>query len=126
MSICIGPTNPTFRDLLMKPPEMNDAVHFMTEIAASWDEIGIALDVPPDYRDSLLRDPRLDNVGKMDRVIRKWGSTQSTDVTWEKILKALKTCGQSNIAATMTEFLEKPENYAKYINKADFVHTIYF
>ena len=56
MSICIGPTNPTFRDLLMKPPEMNDAVHFMTEIAASWDEIGIALDVPPDYRDSLLRE----------------------------------------------------------------------
>ena len=98
---------------------MSDVVPLMTGIAASWNEIGIALHVPFDDRDSLLKDLRLDDVGRMERVLHKWNGTQMTDVTWETILKVLNE--KRDVASKVIEFLEK--NYAKYINKDDYVCT---
>ena len=62
---------------------------------------------------------RLDDVGRMERVLHKWNGTQMTDVTWETILKVLNE--KRDVASKVIEFLEK--NYAKYINKDDYVCT---
>ena len=102
---------------------MDDLVPLMRDISASWNEIGIDLKVPRDDRNSLLKNATLSDYGKMDTVIRKWNGTQKTDVTWETILNTLNE--ESDVRTKVIEFLEKPENYAKYINKADFVRTTY-
>ena len=102
---------------------MDDLVPLMKDISASWNEIGIELKVPPNDRDSLSKNATLSDYGKMDTVIRNWNGTQKTDVTWKTILNTLNE--KRDVRTKVIEFLEKPENYAKYINKADFVCTTY-
>ena len=121
--ICIDPRNISFRDLLKKPPEMDDLVPLMKDISTSWNEIGIDLKAHSDDRNSLLKNATLSDYGKMDKVLRNWNGTQKTDVTWETILNTLNE--KIDVCTKVIEFLEKPENYAKYINKADFDRTTY-
>ena len=56
--ILVGTGNRTYRDLLKKPPEIDDVFHLVRPIAASWYELGVHLRVTIIVRESLRRDAR--------------------------------------------------------------------
>ena len=58
---------------------------------------------------------------KLDAILNEWNSSQTSDVTWETILKVLVECGKRNIAREVQEYLEEPEVYEKYMKKEDFI-----
>ena len=87
-------------------------------VSASWNDLGIALDVSFNVRQG-LQTSNLDNDWKLETVLQKWHSNQASEVTWETILKVLVECEQCNIAREVQEYLEEPEVYKKYILKKD-------
>ena len=95
---------------------MKDVLRLTKCISASWNELGIALDVSFNVRES-LQTSNLDNDWKLETVLQKWNGKQTSDVTWETILKALVECEQRNIAREVQEYLEEPEVYNKYIKQ---------
>ena len=99
---------------------MKDVLRLTKCISASWNELGIALDVSFNVREG-LQTSNLDNDWKLETVLQKWIGKQIPEVTWETILKVLVECGKRDIAKEVQEFLEKPEVYNKYIKKEDFI-----
>ena len=113
--------NKSYKDLLNKPPEIDDLFSLLRcSMPASWNLLGIQLNVPFSDRESLWKDTMTD-VEKLEIVLQKWNSTQSSSTTWKTIINALVNCQQTIIAAEVQTHLEKPEVYDKYINKSDFV-----
>ena len=82
----------------------------MRPVSASWNDLGIALDVSFNVRQG-VQTSNLDNDWKLETVLQKWNGNQTSEVTWETILKVLVECEQRNIAREVQE----PEVYEKYI-----------
>ena len=99
---------------------MKDVFHLTKRISASWNDLGIALDVSFNVREG-LQTSNLDNNWKLETVLQEWNGNQTPDVTWETILKVLDKCGKRNIAREVQKYLEEPEVYNKYIIKKDFI-----
>ena len=89
-------------------------------VSTSWNDLGRALDVSFNVRQGLEKSI-LDNNWKLETVLQEWNGNQTSDVTWETILKVLVECGQRNIARDVQKYLEEPEVYNKYIKKEDFI-----
>ena len=86
----------------------------MRPVSASWNDLGIALDVSFNVRQG-VQTSNLDNDWKLKTVLQKWNGNQTSEVTWETILKVLVECEQRNIAREVQKYLEEPEVYKKYI-----------
>ena len=99
---------------------MKDVLRLTKCISASWNELGIALDISFNVREG-LQTSNLDNDWKLEKVLRKWNGNQIPEVTWETILKVLVECGKCNIAKEVQEYLEESDVYNTYIKKQDFI-----
>ena len=80
-------------------------------MSASWQDLGRALKVPYNDRESLCTDiTRKNDDGRLEAILHKWKEAGELDFTWPTILKALEKCGRNDIVKKVHEFLEKPEN----------------
>ena len=109
----------------MKSPELDDVFPLMSELSASWHDIGGKLRVPIGERESLLRESRISDDGKLEKMLYSWISSQTSDVTWKKILDILIAFKRKNIASEVTSFLDTQEAYDKYACQQDYAPFSY-
>ena len=100
--------------ILKKSPDVDDVIDLIKNHSAKWDKFGIALKVDENTRSSLLHDVRLDDDGKLDRILRKWHEAETSDVTWEKVLGVLESMKLKKTADEVTRFLKQPNTIEKY------------
>ena len=105
----------------MKSPELDDVFPLMNELSASWYDIGGKLRVAIGERESLLHESRISDDGKLEKILHKWISSQTSDVTWKKILDILMVFKKINIASEVKKFLDTQEAYDKYACQRDYV-----
>ena len=95
----------------------------MEPISTSWYDIGITLNISIKDREVIKSDLSLSVNAKLEKLLDRWISKQTPDVTWETILKVLAEREENAIAKDITKYLEKRDVYDKYINKDDFVNS---
>ena len=104
----------------MKSPELDDVLYLMDKLSSQWHDIGGKLRVPIGERNSLLKEARISDVGKLEEVLNKWITSQTSDVTWKKILDMLVAFEKKTIASEVTSFLDTQEAYDKYACQPDY------
>ena len=104
----------------MKSPELNDVLYLLSKLSSHWHDIGEKLQVSIDERNSLLHETKLSDKGKLEKIIDLWISSQTTDVTWKKLLEMLIAFEKKKIASTVTDFLNTQETYDKYAGRSDY------
>ena len=109
-----------FHDLLKKPPESKDVFHLVRQnMSADWHVLGGQLNVGMNFREGLRRES-LNNEIKLEKVLIEWIGNETSDVTWEVIIKALEACRRKDVAKKITKYLEEQDTYDKYIGFDDF------
>ena len=106
--------------ILKKCPDVDDVFDLIKNHSAKWDKFGIALKVDENTRSSLLQEVRLEDDGKLDRILRKWHEAQPSEVTWEKVLGVLDSMELRRTANEVKRFLKKPNVIKKYRKDPDF------
>ena len=99
---------------------MKDILGLVKDISASWNELGGALEIPSDDRNSLQKDGRHTDKDRLEFVLRNWIQNETKEVKWEVILEALKVLQRKDLIKKVIEHMEKPEIYRKYISMKDF------
>ena len=103
--------------MLDKPPDPNDIMNLIkNDISASWDSVGMELNIPMNYRDTLRKDIGLSDNQKLERILNKWSQSETKPVTWRTMLEALQSLQRQDLFKKVIAYLEKPENYQKYIS----------
>ena len=112
----------SYQDVLDKQPDPNDIMNLMkNDISASWDSVGYELNIPMNYRDTLRMDIVLSDNQKLERIFNKWSQSETKPVIWRTMLEALKSLQRQDLIRKVIAFLEKPENYQKYISMSNYV-----
>ena len=103
--------------MLDKPPDLNDIMDLIkNEISASWNSVGMELNISMNDRETLRRDSGLTDTEKLERIINEWSQSGTKPVTWRTMLKALDSLRRQDLIRNVIAYLEKPENYQKYIS----------
>ena len=86
-------------------PEKKELLQFLTQIKSKWPEIGMALDVSSDDRESIRRVPQSDVIC-LDAVLQIW-MDRDESVTWQVVIEALEgsIVGNPRIAKEIKESL---------------------
>ena len=92
----------------------------LKEKSADWNAFRIELKLDGNYGDTLAHDPRLNDDGRLDKVLTKWMEAQPSPVTWAKILEILESLQLRSIAKKVNDYLQSPDVINKYIKKEDF------
>ena len=81
-----------------------------------WNSIGMELNISMNDRDTLRRDISLTDTEKLERILNEWRRSETKPVTWRTMLIALKSLGRQDLIRKVIDYLQKPENYRKYIS----------
>ena len=85
------------------------------DISASWNSVGMELKISMDDRETLRRDSGLTATEKLEQILNKWIQSASMPVTWRTLMKALGSLKRQDLVTKVKDYLEKPENYKKYM-----------
>ena len=97
------------------------------DISASWNSVGSKLNIPMNYRDTLHRDISLTDTDKLERILKSGVKVKQTEaVTWKIMLEALDSLQRQDLIRKVIAYLEKPENYQKYISMNNYSPRITF
>ena len=88
-------------------------------MAADWFLLGGQLNIEMSFRESLRRE-NLHDETKLEKVLIEWIGNETSHVTWEVIITALKACRRKDIAKKIMKYLEEHDTYDKYIKLDDF------
>ena len=116
----IGSGNKCYADLLTKPPEIDDLRWLLNQWSASWNDLGAELKVDSNERNKLRKDTALTDDERLEKVLAVWIGSESSDVTWEMVLKVLVTIKKKNVARIVRKYLQQDDVYDKYIKFDDF------
>ena len=112
----------TIKDILQKPPDVGDVFTLISnDISAHWFEVAGQLKVSMNYRTTLRHDSLLSDESKLETVLTFWAESETREVTWEVVVKALDDLGKKPLAKKVVDFLDIPETIAKYISRPNFV-----
>ena len=78
----------SFIDHFKNAPDHNEVLKLLADISAHWEDVGLALNVPHDDLDGLVK-AACSNKSKLSKVIRLWINTKSSPVTWEALISAI-------------------------------------
>ena len=106
--------------ILKKSPDIYDVYTLLRDESASWDEFACELRVSKNSRTSLSRNISKSDNGKLEEVLRLWVNSETSSVTWEKILAVLKSLKMIRLAGEVKKFLRDPEVVAVYSKKPDY------
>ena len=110
--------------MLDKQPDPNHIMNLIkNDISASWDSVGYELNIPMNYRDTLRMDIVLSDNQKLERILNKWSQSETKPVTWRTMLEALQSLQRQDLIRKVIAYLEKPENYQKYISMNNYLFT---
>ena len=80
----------------------------------------LSTQLPKNSLDFLRKRVAINQDVKLENVLTEWTQKQTTDITWNTILKALQAIGRKDLATKVIEYLEMPRNYQEYITMKDF------
>ena len=80
-------------------PQLSEVARLLKEKSSSWSDIGEALGVPFDFRESLRNDLHYtSDFSRLEKVLNEWLTTsEQRKVTWEEFLRALKSLNYNDI-----------------------------
>ena len=61
------------------------------DISSEWDSVGMELNIPMNYRDTLHKDIGLSDNQKLERILNKWSQSETKAVTWRIMLETLQS-----------------------------------
>ena len=108
--------------IIRKSPNIFELHRLLIGISSKWPHIANALEVDPNFCQTLAQSVQLvdqDNI-KLERVLRKWESSQCSPVTWEIIIKVLDFIGEKKTATNVSKHLKELEVIDKYRGEEDF------
>lgn len=79
----------SFIDHFKNVPDHYEVLELLADISAQWQDVGLALKVPKNDLDGLVNASGSKN-SKLSEVIRLWINTESSPVTWEALISAIK------------------------------------
>ena len=88
-------------------------------MSADWCLLGGELNIEMHFWESLRRENLRDET-KLEKVLIEWIGNETSHVTWEVIITALKACRRKDIAKKIIKYLEEHDTYDKYIKLDDF------
>ena len=108
--------------IVRKSPNIFELHRLLIGISWKWRHIANALEVDPNFCQMLAQSVQLvdqDNI-KLERVLRKWESSQCTPVTWEIIIKVLDSIQEKETATNVVKHLKERKVIDKYRGEKDF------
>ena len=118
MIICIIYSG-DIKKILNKSPDEKDLKNLLKQFQGlKWNELAEQLELEREHRTYIMEASDAEN--KLELVILRWISSESTAVTWKTIIKALTDLKMKNEIKEVHKYLERPGVYAKYRGKEDF------
>lgn len=110
--------------LLGKAPDHNHVVKLLEDYSVEYDKIGLALGLSYSKRDQIRKDPTIPSPWiKLDTVINTWITEETSDVTWQLFIDAMKDKELLQLAGNIERFLETEEVKRFYAHKPLWVRT---
>ena len=102
--------------LLQECPSVKDAYNLIKSHSAEWSELGLELDISRNFRNTLRRDPKLSDNGRLEEILEKWIESDSEDApaTWSFLIEALKGIELRSVIADVEKFLKTPKAAKSY------------
>ena len=107
-------------EILKKSPDRADVFSLIKCHSAKWDEFARELKVLDNTRDSLRRNIRFVDEGRMEFILEEWIESHCSPVTWENILDVLSSMHLKSTASEVLKFLNNQQVIDKYSNEPDF------
>ena len=103
---------------MKKSPEFEDVYKFLRNKSAHWDDFARDLLVDYNFRQELHQGSLTANA-KLEKVLRKWMESKSSDVTWRNLFEVLEQLQFLDTASHVKSYLEREEVIEKYYQKKD-------
>ena len=97
----------------MKSPKLADAHRLIKSHSYKWNELGLSLEVPYNYRTE-LESMSVSNSVRLEKVLNKWIETESVPVTWDRLIEGLEEIELRNVKEHVIEFLKTDRALATY------------
>ena len=97
----------------MKSPKLADAHRLIKSHSYLWNELGLSLEVPYNYRTE-LKSMNVSNNVRLEGVLNKWIETESVPVTWDRLIKGLEEIQLRVVIRSVKEFLKTDRALATY------------
>ena len=97
--------------ILMKQPDLFDAYDQVKGKSADWQDLARALRIKMNDRASMPHDKPNEC---LERILNIWIQSETCEVTWNKLIKALKDEGMTAQASKVLEYLNTKEAQMKY------------
>ena len=97
----------------MKSPKLADAHRLIKSHSYQWNELGLSLEVPYNYRTE-LKSMNVSNNVRLEGVLNKWIETESVPVTWDRLIKGLEEIQLRVVIRSVKEFLKTDQALATY------------
>ena len=114
-------------DITKKSPELKD-VHDLLKNSLTQDRLNNfnrELGLDGGFRDRIRNDLRSSFETKLELSLQEWIESESSDVTWDMIIKTLtKKLNMKRTAREVQGYLQHPDVYKKYSQKIDFKHIL--
>ena len=117
--LCVGAQGKDPPSILKKSPEVDDVYKLLRKKSAHWDDFARELLIDYNFRQELQEGCSTTNA-KLEKVLRKWMESKSSDVTWRNVFEVLEQLQFLDIASEVKIYLEKKEVIEKYHHKNDY------
>ena len=116
---------PQEESLLKKEPDLDHVFALLKSRAVDYQKFGRALRVSNKVRESIKMDLYKQTFeDKLTAVVEAWISAQTTDVTWEHFIEAMRKETLGQLVREIEEYLKDDEIKAFYANKPEWTRTI--
>ena len=114
----IASIEPEEEILLKQQPDHEHVILLLSSYTANWDRLGGALGISFAQRQDIRLDGTIPkNLDKLNAVVNEWITQQTSEVTWEHFIKAMKSISLNQLAGNIKAFLEKEDIKKFYADK---------
>ncbi len=108
--------------MLKKSPKQDHVVKLLNDHMHNPDRIGRLLGVDFAIRERIRKDYTITTAeGKMDTTVNYWIDEQTSDVTWEYFIKAMKDGSLNKLAGEIQRFIERDDIKQDYADVLEWV-----
>ena len=109
-------------DITKKSPEWKDVHQLLknSPIQDCLDDFTRELRLDDGFRGQIRNDLKWSFETKLELSLQKWIESESSDVTWDMIIKTLEKLNLIRTSKEVKGYLQHPDVYKKYSEKIDF------
>ena len=107
--------------ILQKSPEKSDVYNLLKKKSAHWDDFARELNIDDNFRQDLSYEGNtIPSRSKLERVLKKWIESETSEVTWRNIIRVLEDLEFTDLARDVDDYLRKEEVVKKYIERNNY------